>query len=186
MTALTRRRTVTLLAAAPFLLPAVAARAAGSPKKFTLHDSPRPMPEIVFLHEDGRPGSLADFRGRHVLLNVWATWCAPCRKEMPTLDRLQGLLGGSDFHVLPLSIDRAGIQVVRNFYAKIGIKHLDIYIDQQARIMRAMKLGGLPTTFLVDPDGRQTGALVGPAEWDAPDLVALFRERITAAQTQRR
>ncbi|MAO57560.1 MAG: redoxin [Rhodospirillaceae bacterium] len=186
MTGLTWRRTVALLAGAPLLLPAVAARAAGPRKTFALHDAPRPMPEIAFAYEDGRQGRLADFRGRHVLLNIWATWCAPCRKEMPALDRLQELLGGEDFHVLPLSIDRAGIKVVRDFYARIGIRNLNIYIDQQAGIMRAMKLGGLPTTFLIDPEGRQIGALVGAAEWDAPELVGLFRERIAAVGRQGR
>tara|TARA_B100000614_G_scaffold90168_1_gene81608 strand:+ start:182 stop:496 length:315 start_codon:yes stop_codon:yes gene_type:complete len=104
---------------------------------------------------------------------------------MPTLDRLQGLLGGNDFHVLPLSIDRAGVKVVRDFYAKTGIENLKIYMDQNARVMRVLKLGGLPTTFLIDPSGQQLGRLVGPAEWDAPDLVTLFRDRIASAKNQR-
>ena len=186
MTVMTRRRAMTVMVAASLVLPAAVAGAAGTAKTFSLHDAPLPMSEITFAYEDGRPGSLADFRGKHVLLNIWATWCPPCREEMPTLDRLQGLLGGNDFHVLPLSIDRAGVKVVRDFYAKTGIENLKIYMDQNARVMRVLKLGGLPTTFLIGPSGQQLGGLVGAAEWDAPDLVALFRDRIASAKNQRR
>jgi thiol-disulfide isomerase/thioredoxin len=182
MTGMTRRRVIALMAAAPFVLPSFEAGAAGTPKTFTLYDAPQPMPDVLFTHEDGRPGSLADFRGRHVLLNIWATWCPPCREEMPTLDRLQGLLGGEDFHVLPLSIDRAGVKVVQDFYARIGIKHLEIYMDEKAQVMRTLKLGGLPTTFLIGPNGEQLGGLVGPAEWDAPALIALFQEHVAKAK----
>ena len=141
MTGMTRRRAMTLMAAASLVMPAAVASAAGTVKAFSLNDAPLPMPEVTFVYEDGRPGALADFRGKHVLLNVWATWCPPCREEMPTLDRLQGLLGGDDFHVLPLSIDRAGVKVVQDFYAKTGIENLKIYVDQNAQVMRALKLG---------------------------------------------
>jgi len=186
MTGMTRRRAMTLMAAASLVMPAAVASAAGTVKAFSLNDAPLPMPEVTFVYEDGRPGALADFRGKHVLLNVWATWCPPCREEVPTLDRLQDHLGGDDFHVLPLSIDRAGVKVVRDFYAKTGIENLKIYVDQNAQVMRALKLGGLPTTLLVSPSGQQLGRLVGPAEWDAPELITLFRDRITAAKKQRR
>ncbi|UTW53568.1 TlpA family protein disulfide reductase [bacterium SCSIO 12827] len=183
---MTRRHTIALMAAAPLVLPSFDAGAAGTAKAFTLHDTPLPMPEVAFVYEDGRPGSLADFRGKHVLLNVWATWCPPCREEMPTLDRLQDLLGGEDFHVLPLSIDRAGVKVVQDFYAKTGIKHLEIYMDEKAQVMHRLKLGGLPTTFLIGPNGEQLGVLVGPAEWDAPALIALFRDQIAISKRERR
>ncbi|MEP0337148.1 MAG: TlpA disulfide reductase family protein [Alphaproteobacteria bacterium] len=186
MTGMTRRRAMTLMAAASLVMPAAVASAAGTVKAFSMNDAPQPMPEVTFVYEDGRPGALADFRRKHVLLNVWATWCPPCREEMPTLDRLQGLLGGDDFHVLPLSIDRAGVKVVRDFYAKTGIENLKIFVDQNAQVMRALKLGGLPTTLLVSPSGQQLGQLVGPAEWDVPELITLFRDRITAAKKQRR
>ena len=186
MIVMTRRRAMTVMAAASLVLPAAVAGAAGTAQVFSLHDAPLPMPEVTFVYEDGRPGSLSDFRGKHVLLNVWATWCPPCREEMPTLDRLQGHLGGDDFHVLPLSIDRAGVKVVRDFYAKTGIENLKIYVDQNAQVMRALKLGGLPTTLLVSPSGQQLGRLVGPAEWDAPELITLFRDRIPTAKKQRK
>lgn len=180
MICFSRREALAFIASAPLALAHRKASAGGTPKTFTLHASPRPIPDIVFAHEDGRPGALADFRGRHVLLNIWATWCAPCREEMPALDRLQGAIGGAGFHVLPVSIDRAGVSIIQKFYAKTGIKNLAIYTDRQAAIMRTMKVGGLPATFLIEPGGRQIGALAGPAEWDAPELVALFRDRISA------
>src|SRR3546814_14258724 len=89
----------------------------------SLHDSPRDLPDLQFKDGSGKPVSLADFRGRVVLLNLWATWCGPCREEMPTLDRLQATLGGPDFEVFALSIDRAGIGAVDAFFADIGVEN---------------------------------------------------------------
>ena len=121
---------------------------------------------------DGRNLTLADFEGRVVLLNIWATWCPPCREEMPTLDALQARLGGSDFHVLPLSIDRAGLEPVRRFYRETGIRNLDLYIAEDTRAMLALAVVGLPTTILIDRMGRELGRLAGPAEWNSPEAVA--------------
>ena len=121
---------------------------------------------------DGRNLTLADFEGRVVLLNIWATWCPPCREEMPTLDALQARLGGSDFHVLPLSIDRAGLEPVRRFYRETGIRNLDLYIAEDTRAMLALAVVGLPTTSLIARIGRERGRLAGPAEWNSPEAVA--------------
>ena len=121
---------------------------------------------------DGRNLTLADFEGRVVLLNIWATWCPPCREEMPTLDALQARLGGSDFHVLPLSIDRAGLEPVRRFYRETDIRNLDLYIAEDTRAMLALAVVGLPTTILIDRMGRELGRLAGPAEWNSPEAVA--------------
>lgn len=121
---------------------------------------------------DGRNLTLADFEGRVVLLNIWATWCPPCREEMPTLDALQARLGGSDFHVLPLSIDRTGLEPVRRFYRETGIRNLDLYIAEDTRAMLALAVVGLPTTILIDRIGRERGRLAGPAEWNSPEAVA--------------
>lgn len=121
---------------------------------------------------DGRNLTLADFEGRVVLLNIWATWCPPCREEMPTLDALQARLGGSHFHVLPLSIDRAGLEPVRRFYRETGIRNLDLYIAEDTRAMLALAVVGLPTTILIDRIGRERGRLAGPAEWNSPEAVA--------------
>ena len=137
-----------------------------------LHDKPRQMLSPPFVDGKGRDLTLADFRGRVVLLNIWATWCVPCREEMPTLDALQEKMGGGDFHVLPLSIDRAGMEIVRRFYDEIGIRHLDTYLAEDIRVMAAFAVVGLPTTILIDRDGFERGRLVGPAEWDSHEVMA--------------
>jgi thiol-disulfide isomerase/thioredoxin len=158
-------------------LASLAARsgAAEAPSNFVLHPEPTPMPEVYFADGEGTARSLADFRGKFVLLNLWATWCAPCRREMPTLDRLQAMLGGPSFEVVALSIDRAGIEPVRRFYAEFGIKALGLYIDTSGKALRELGAIGLPATVLIDRDGNELGRLIGPAEWDAPEMVAFLR-----------
>jgi len=111
-------------------------------------------------------------------VNVWATWCVPCREEMPTLDALQAELGGDDFEVVALSIDRAGSQIVRRFYDEIGVTNLNMYVDQTMLSMTALRTVGLPTTILIDAQGRELGRLVGPAEWDDPEMVSFLRSFI--------
>ncbi len=167
------------------LVPPLAALAspAEAPAGFVVHDEPLELPNITFQDGAGNTRQLAEFRGRVVLLNVWATWCGPCRHEMPTLDRLQAALGGADFEVAALSIDRAGIEVVRAFYGEIGIEHLEIYIDRHGGAMNELALVGLPTTLLIDRSGREIGRLIGPAEWDAPELLEFLRGRVTEAES---
>ncbi|TIT22246.1 MAG: TlpA family protein disulfide reductase [Mesorhizobium sp.] len=160
-----------------FLLPASAAE---PPQNFVVHEAPVPIPEISFEDGNGKPKTLADFHGKVVLLNIWATWCAPCRKEMPTLDRLQAKLGGPDFEVVALSMDRAGPEIVKKFFAEIGIKHLALNIDASGKAMFAIGSVGLPATLLINSDGKEIGRLIGPAEWDAPDMVDFIRSRIAA------
>lgn len=146
--------------------------------RMPLHEKPREMLSPPFVDGAGRDLTLADFRGRVVLLNVWATWCVPCREEMPTLDALQDKLGGNDFHVLPLSIDRAGLKVVRRFYDQIGIRHLGMYLADSTRVMFAFGALGLPTTILIDRDGFERGRLVGPAEWDSRVVITQIQNLI--------
>ena len=140
-----------------------------------LHQTSREILSPPFVDGGGRDLSLADFRGRVVLLNIWATWCAPCREEMPTLDRLQARLGGDDFHVLPLSIDQAGLGPVRRFYQQIGIRHLNMYLAEDIRAMFAFAVIELPTPLLIDRQGRERGRLTGPAQWDSPEAIAQFQ-----------
>ena len=147
--------------------------------EFALRDEPASLPEVGFANEAGRPGRLADFQGKVVLLNIWATWCLPCREEMPTLDRLQAKLGGSDFEVVALSIDRAGPEAVQAFYAEIGIENLALRIDDSGRAAGTLGAVGLPTTILIDREGRDLGRLIGPSEWDKPEMVAFLRTIIT-------
>ena len=133
------------------------------------------MINVRFETEDGSRGDMEDFRGKVILVNVWATWCVPCREEMPTLDALQAELGGDRFEVVALSIDRAGSPVVRRFYDEIGVNNLKMYVDKTMLSMTALRTVGLPTTILIDAQGRELGRLVGPAEWDDPEMVSFLR-----------
>jgi thiol-disulfide isomerase/thioredoxin len=144
---------------------------------------PVPAPEIAFNDGAGVPLTLADFRGRVVLLNFWATWCAPCVREMPSLDRLQAALGGPDFEVVALSVDRGGISQVRPFFARLGIAHLKKYLDTTSRSISAFGLIGLPVTVLIDAEGMEVGRLNGPAEWDSEAAVALIRTYLGVSPT---
>jgi len=150
-----------------------------SSRSFVMHEAPRPLPEIKFEDGNGDALTLADLRGKTVLLNIWATWCVPCREEMPTLDALEAELGGPGFEVVPLSVDRAGPEVVRKFYAEIGIEHLGLYIDASMRASFDLQAPGLPTTLLIDSEGRELGRLVGPAEWDTPEMIAFLKDHLT-------
>jgi thiol-disulfide isomerase/thioredoxin len=162
------------------LLALTHAATATEPANFAIHDTPQPVPEISFQDADGQPRTLADFSGKVVLLNIWATWCAPCRKEMPTLDRLQAELGGPDFEVVALSVDRKGPEAVRKFFDEIGIKHLVLNIDTSSKAMFTLGAFGLPLTLLIDRQGREVGRVNGPAEWDSPEMMAFIRDRLTA------
>lgn len=156
------------------------ATAGEPPQNFAIHESPLPVPEIHFKDGKGHARTLADFRGKVVLLNIWATWCLPCRKEMPTLDRLQAKLGGSNFEVVALSIDSGGPDWVKMFFAEIGIKHLALNIDTSGKAIFALGAPGIPTTLLIDREGREIGRRIGPAEWDSPEMVAFIRSHFAA------
>ncbi len=146
---------------------------------FDLFETPRPAPEITFSDAAGNSLSLGDFAGQVVLVNFWATWCAPCVREMPSLDRLQAALGGDDFKVVTLSLDRGGADQVEPFFDQHGIEHLDAYFDPMGAAPRAFEAMGLPTTVLVDGEGRWVGSLAGDTEWDsreAQDLIRYVRD----------
>ncbi|WP_136616210.1 MULTISPECIES: TlpA disulfide reductase family protein [Mesorhizobium] len=156
------------------------AAATEAPQNLAVLDTPATVPEISFMDGAGQPKTLADYSGKVVLLNIWATWCAPCRKEMPTLDRLQAKLGGPDFEVVALSMDRKGPDVVKKFYAEIGVTNLALNIDTSAKAMFALDAVGLPMTLVIDRKGKEIGRLIGPAEWDAHDMINFIRGRIAA------
>jgi len=141
---------------------------------------PKPIPELRFVDGAGRNLSLADFRGKVVLLNIWATWCAPCREEMPALDRLQAQLGGERFQVVALSVDLQGAPIARKFYGEVGIKALPLYIDPTAKAAFTLDAPGLPATLLVDRSGREVGRHLGAVKWDAPEVVEQLRRAIAA------
>ncbi len=158
-------------------VPEVAAEIAtdGKLPGFARVEARRPVPPLRFVDGDGKPRALADFRGRVILLNLWATWCPPCRKEMPNLDRLQEQLGGPDFEVVALSIDRGGLFAVQSFFDEMDLRHLKIYVDASAEAMAALGAVGLPTTLLVDRSGRERWRVVGPVEWDKPEVIERLR-----------
>lgn len=138
---------------------------------FSPHPAPRAVAPLRFTDERGSELTLAAFRGRVVLLNVWATWCPPCREEMPTLDRLQAALGGPTFEVVTLSIDSEGLPAVQAFFRQIGVKHLHPYLDSFHEATQ-LAMVGVPLTLLIDRKGRERARKIGPATWDGPAMVA--------------
>jgi thiol-disulfide isomerase/thioredoxin len=154
--------------------------------ELTLFDQPRSVPEIRFADDQGHDLTLGDFQGRVVLLNIWATWCVPCRKEMPALDRLQAKLGAEEFRVIPLSIDREGAAAVKRFYQEVGVEKLGIYVDPSGRASRALSVPGVPTTLLLDRDGREVARKMGEAQWDGPEMVSLVQRTIQGASGSER
>ncbi len=164
-----------LAAACPATARGAAPPIGGAVQNFTPAESLRPVPAAGFMALDGSEFSLADFRGRVVALNFWATWCGPCIREMPSLDRLQAALGGADFTVVLISQDRNGAEVVQPFLAKLGLENLTSYLDPTFALFRAMGGRGLPTTILIDADGNELGRIAGAAEWDTPEALALIR-----------
>lgn len=162
--------------------PAVAGTAsANGPFSFPLLETPQAIPDLAFLDSQARETSLEAFEGQTVLLNIWATWCVPCREEMPSLERLQARLGGPDFQVVALSIDREGLPAVKAFYAELGLAALDMYADPTGKTSRDLGVFGIPTTLLIGPSGRELGRLVGPAEWDSDEAVSLIGKMLLFA-----
>jgi thiol-disulfide isomerase/thioredoxin len=150
----------------------------GEVAALALASKPMPMPELTFAGPDGNKVKLSDFRGRDILLNLWATWCVPCRQEMPALDRLEGARGGNDFQVVAINIDTSRLDRPKAFLTEIGVKNLSFYADPKADVFEALKqtgkVLGLPTTILVGKDGCAIGILAGPAQWDSNEALALF------------
>ena len=163
---------------ATMLWSAIPVSAASMPP-FVMSEAPKPVPELNFTDGEGHARTLANFKGKVILLNIWATWCVPCRKEMPTLGRLQAALGGVDFEVVPLSIDRKGMEVVNKFYDEIGIQQLARFIDSNSEAFQKLAIVGIPTTLLIDRQGRELGRLIGPSEWDSPDMITFLKDTIT-------
>lgn len=151
-------------------------------QRFIRWQKPRDVSALSLQDEDGRTLTLADFRGRVVLLNLWATWCPPCRKEMPSLDRLNAKRGGQEFEVIALSIDHDPT-LVKPFYREIGVKTLRGYFDQNARASAALGAFAVPATLLLDQHGREIGRALGPAEWDGPQVEALIDAALATSPT---
>jgi thiol-disulfide isomerase/thioredoxin len=155
--------------------------ARGEVAAFAVADPSRRLPDLAFRDAAGAERHLADWRGRTVLLNLWATWCVPCRKEMPALEALQAKLGGPSFEVVAVNIDTRDGDKPRAWLKEVGIDRLAYYADPTAKVFQDLKImgraAGMPTTLLVDPAGCEIGTVAGPAEWASEDAVKL----VTAA-----
>lgn len=145
---------------------------------------PEPLPTFEVTASDGHGIGPEELRDRVILLNFWATWCAPCRVEMPSLDRLQAELGGEAFDVVAVSVDRSGKPVVDRFYAEHALDHLSKYFDPRSKAADALGVLGLPTTILVDQAGREVGRLHGALEWDQPPVKAIIEHLIADGTAQ--
>jgi thiol-disulfide isomerase/thioredoxin len=150
----------------------------GTLAKFTLAKEPKPLPDLAFTDAEDKPIKLADYKGKTVLLNFWATWCAPCVKEMPSLDKLQAEMGKDKFVILPLSLDGPSKPKVAPFYADRKLTNLGIYFDKGKKTMSALDVSVLPTSVLIDPQGREIGRLEGDADWDKPEALALMKAAV--------
>jgi thiol-disulfide isomerase/thioredoxin len=142
---------------------------------FVFRKAPEAIPEATFQDATGKERTLADWRGKVLLLNLWATWCLPCRKEMPSLDRLQKALGSDKFAVVAVSVDRKGLDASRKFLEETEVKSLGLYVDPATRMTSTFKVVGLPATLLINAEGREIGRLLGPAEWDSEEAKQLIR-----------
>jgi thiol-disulfide isomerase/thioredoxin len=157
---------------------ALDAAARGEVAAFAVVDDARPSPMMAFHDAQGTLRTIEEWRGETVLFNLWATWCAPCREEMPALDRLQANLGREDFEVVAVSIDTNESADPQGFLEDIEVGALDFYQDETADLFQNLRAEGLafgmPTTLLIDDEGCLLGFLAGPAHWDSADAVALI------------
>ena len=157
----------------------------GEVAALTMASAPLRLPDLAFEDAEGKPRKLSDWRGKIVLLNLWATWCVPCRKEMPALDQLQGKLGGKDFEVVAVNIDTRDPDKPRNFLKEANLTRLGFFADQKAKVFQDLKnIGralGMPTSVLVDAQGCEIGTIAGPAEWASDDAIKLIKAAVKPA-----
>src|SRR5438477_5884206 len=160
----------------------IAPLAHGEVAALTMATTPLRLPDLAFEDADGKPRKLSEWRGRTVLVNLWATWCVPCRKEMPALDSLQTKLGGRDFEVVAINIDTRDPEKPKNFLKEANLTKLAYFTDTKAKVFQDLKaIGkalGMPTSVLVDGEGCEIGTIAGPAEWASDDAIALIKAAV--------
>jgi thiol-disulfide isomerase/thioredoxin len=148
--------------------------ATGALAAFLVKSERKPVADTAFQDAAGKPVKLSDFKGKVVLVNLWATWCAPCRKEMPDLAKLQKELGSDQFEVVAISVDRKGVEASSAFLKETGAENLKLYVEPTIEILNQLQAIGLPATLLIDRQGREIGRLLGPAAWSGPEAYALI------------
>ncbi len=163
----------------------IAPLAHGEVAALTMATTPLRLPDLAFEDADGKPKKLSDWRGKTVLVNLWATWCVPCRKEMPALDGLQAKLSGPDFEVVAINIDTRDPEKPKNFLKDAKLTRLGAFNDKNAKVFQDLKaIGralGMPTSVLVDGHGCEIATIAGPAEWDSDDAVKLIKAAVSPA-----
>jgi thiol-disulfide isomerase/thioredoxin len=163
----------------------IAPLAHGEVAALTMATTPLRLPDLAFEDAGGKPKKLSDWRGRTVLVNLWATWCVPCRKEMPALDSLQAKLGGKDFEVVAINIDTRDPEKPKNFLKEGNLTRLGYFTDQKAKVFQDLKtIGkalGMPTSILVDAKGCEIANIAGPAEWASDDAIKLITAAVQPA-----
>lgn len=153
---------------------AIAEMRTGDMRKLNFHSAPRAVSDKAFTTEDGGEATLAQYRGKVVLLNFWATWCAPCRHEMPMLSELQTELSGADFEVLTLATGRNMVPAMQKFFDEIGVDNLPLHRDPKQSVAREMAVFGLPATIIIDRDGKEIARLQGDADWSSENARAIL------------
>lgn len=178
-------RTIRLVTAAIIVCVATGVQAAalkelatGHMQNVAVHRNPVVLPTLNFKNAAGKDLTLGDFRGKVLFLNLWATWCGPCRHEMPSIDKLQAKLGSNEFQVLAISVDRAGPKKAQAFLDDIKAENLELLIDKTAKISRKLRARGLPVSLIIDRQGREIARLTGPADWASDDAFRLIRGAI--------
>lgn len=146
--------------------------------RMTTPDAPTPAPAVSFVDASGATQSLAAYKGKLTALHFWATWCAPCRVELPKVDAMAAALAGEDFAVVPVSVDRDGPEIVTTFYEQHQISNLPLFLDDGLEAFRAFKLGGVPATVFIDAEGNEIARVLGDRDWSSPEIIALIRKLI--------
>lgn len=145
----------------------------GDMKKLNFHSTPQPVSDTAFATWEGGEGRLSDYAGKYVVLNFWATWCAPCRKEMPQLSQLQAELGGDAFEVVTIATGRNPPQAMQRFFEEIGVDNLPLHMDPKQALAREMAVMGLPITLILNPEGQEIARMRGDADWSSDSAKAI-------------
>ncbi len=153
----------------------------GDMKKLVFHAEPQDVSDVPFTDPDGGEHRLSDWQGKHVVLNFWATWCAPCRKEMPMLDALQAEFGGESFEVVTVAAGRNSVQGIRRFFDEVGVERLPILLDPQQELSREMGVFGLPITVILNSEGQEIARLRGEADWESESAKAIISALVSGS-----